>query len=160
MKELIADTVAGMSQLLREKNIELDVDLPERVLAVTADFDRVVQVLLNLLSNAMKFCDRDNGRIRIGLIERDDYLQVEVCDNGPGISPEDHAAIFDKFRQGGDTLIGKPQGTGLGLHISRHIVERFGGRIWAESRPGQGACFCFTLPIAALSAAAPAVRTE
>jgi signal transduction histidine kinase len=114
---------------------------------VTADFDRVVQVLLNLLSNATKFCDRDRGRIRIGLTVRDAGLEVAVCDNGPGISAEEHAAIFDKFRQGGDTLTGKPQGTGLGLHISRHIVERLGGRIWAESRPGEGACFYFTLPI-------------
>ena len=154
MIELVADTVAGMSQLFQEKNVRLDVDLPERVPAVTADFDRIVQVLLNLLSNAIKFCDQDNGQVRIALTEHDAYLQVAVCDNGPGIGAEDHAAIFDKFRQGGDTLTGKPQGTGLGLHISRHIVERFGGKIWAESRPGEGACFYFTLPIAATPAPA------
>jgi signal transduction histidine kinase len=156
MKELVADTVAGMSQLFQEKNVRLDVDLPERVPAVTADFDRIVQVLLNLLSNAIKFCDREHGEVRVALTEGDACLQVAVCDNGPGIGAEDHEAIFDKFRQGGDTLTGKPQGTGLGLHISRHIVERFGGKIWAESRPGEGACFYFTLPIAALSSPAPA----
>jgi Na+/proline symporter/signal transduction histidine kinase len=152
MKELVADTVAGMSQLFREKNIQLEIALPERVPAVTADFDRVVQVLLNLLSNAEKFCARDGGRVGVALTEQGDCLQVEVRDNGPGISAEDHAAIFDKFRQGGDTLTGKPQGTGLGLHISRQIVEHFGGKIWAESRPGEGACFYFTLPIAAAPA--------
>jgi len=149
LKELIADTVAGMSQLFREKNIELDVELPERVPAVTADFDRIIQVLLNLLSNAMKFCDRDNGRVQVGLTEQGAYLRVAVCDNGPGIGAADQAAVFDKFHQGGDTLTGKPQGTGLGLHISRHIIERFGGSIWVESGPGRGACFYFTLPIAA-----------
>jgi len=154
MKELIADTVAGMSQLLREKGVQVDLDLPQRVPAVTADFDRIVQVLLNLLSNAMKFCDRENGRVWIRLVEKEACLQVEVSDNGPGISPEEQAAIFDKFHQGGDTLTDKPQGTGLGLHISRHIVERFGGRIWVESSPGKGASFCFTLPIAASPAPA------
>ena len=158
MKELIADTVAGMSQLFREKNIRLAVELPESVPAVTADFDRIVQVLLNLLANAEKFCDRDQGEVRIGLSAQGAYLQVGVCDNGPGVRAEDHDAIFDKFRQGGDTLTGKPQGTGLGLHISRHIVERFGGRIWAESRPGEGACFYFTLPIAATTAPLPAAQ--
>ncbi len=152
MKELVGDTVDGMSQLFREKGIRLSVDLPGRVPAVTADFDRVVQVLLNLLSNAVKFCHRERGEVRIELSEQGAYLRVGVCDNGPGIRAGDEDAIFDKFRQGGDTLTDKPQGTGLGLHISRHIVERFGGRIWAENRPGEGACFYFTLPIAAQAA--------
>ena len=99
MKELIADAVAGMSQLFKEQHIQLELDLPERVPAVTADFDRIVQVLLNLLSNATKFCDREHGRIRIGLAARDACLEVAVCDNGRGIGAEDQAAIFDKFRQ-------------------------------------------------------------
>ncbi len=67
-------------------------------------------------------------------------------DNGPGIDPADQKVIFDKFRQVGDTLTSKPQGSGLGLHISRQIVEHFGGRMWVESAPGKGACFSFTLP--------------
>ena len=69
-------------------------------------------------------------------------------DNGPGVAPQDRDVIFEKFRQVGDTLTEKPQGTGLGLPISRHIVERHGGRIWVEGAPGAGACFSFTLPLA------------
>jgi len=72
-----------------------------------------------------------------------------VRDNGPGIDAEDQTVIFDKFRQVGDTLTGKPHGSGLGLHISRKIVEHFGGRLWVESSRGCGACFTFTLPTGA-----------
>ncbi|HAY29797.1 MAG TPA: hypothetical protein DIT03_04665, partial [Candidatus Accumulibacter sp.] len=77
-----------------------------------------------------------------------DGLQVSVTDNGPGIRPQDQELIFEKFRQVGDTMTAKPSGTGLGLPISRRIVEYLGGRLWVESVPGEGATFLFTLPFA------------
>ena len=146
MKEVIADTLAAMGQLFKEKNIDVEALLPENVSVVTADLDRMIQVMLNLLSNAMKFCDEANGKVKITLFEFDGCLRVEVRDNGRGISEEDHAAIFSKFRQVGDTLTDKPHGSGLGLHISRQIVEHFGGKMWVESSLGSGARFSFTLP--------------
>ena len=103
--------------------------------------------MLNLLSNAAKFCSPQTGRIAVSLRREGDALQVAVIDNGPGVRPEDREIIFDKFRQGGDTLTGKPQGTGLGLPISRRIVNHFGGRLWLEDAPGGGAQFIFTLPL-------------
>jgi len=73
--------------------------------------------------------------------------RVDVSDNGPGIRRADQEVIFEKFRQVGDADGGKPRGTGLGLPISRRIVEHFGGRLWVESEPGQGATFSFQLPV-------------
>jgi signal transduction histidine kinase len=146
MKEVISDTLAAMDQLFREKNIQVEARLPEKVSTVTVDLDRMTQVMLNLLSNAVKFCDSANGRVEIALAEREGFLSVDVRDNGRGISPEDHETIFSKFHQVGDTLTDKPHGSGLGLHISRQIVEHFGGRMWVESSLGGGARFSFTLP--------------
>ncbi|MET0682483.1 MAG: sensor histidine kinase [Casimicrobiaceae bacterium] len=146
MKEVIADTLAAMDQLFKEKNIEVNARLPEKVSIVTADLDRMVQVMLNLLSNAAKFCDAANGWIEIALAERDGSVRVDVRDNGRGISPEHQSEIFSKFHQVGDTLTDKPHGSGLGLHISRQIIEHFGGKMWVESALGRGACFSFTLP--------------
>jgi hypothetical protein len=110
--------------------------------------------MLNLLSNAVKFVEPGRGRVEVALAQEAGYLRVDVRDNGPGIGPADQEAIFHKFRQAGDALIGKPQGSGLGLHISRRIVEHFGGRLWVASAPGEGACFSFTLPLARESALA------
>jgi signal transduction histidine kinase len=76
---------------------------------------------------------------------RADGLTVEVQDNGPGVPLAQQVLVFEKFRQGGDST-NRPQGTGLGLPISRRIVEHFGGRLWLRSEPGQGACFGFDLP--------------
>jgi len=149
MKEVIADTLAAMDQLFREKNIRVEARLPDKVSAVNVDLDRMIQVMLNLLSNAAKFCDPGNGRIEIALAERNGSLRVDVRDNGRGISPEHHEAIFSKFHQVSDTLTGKPHGSGLGLNISRQIVEHFGGRMWVESSLGGGARFSFTLPTGA-----------
>ena len=92
---------------------------------------------------------RSSGRIEVALSESDGRLRVDVSDNGRGISVEDHEAIFSKFHQVGDVLTGKPHGSGLGLHISRQIVEHFGGRMWVESTLGRGARFSFVLPTGA-----------
>jgi signal transduction histidine kinase len=81
-------------------------------------------------------------------VEQGGFLRVEVSDNGIGISTAHQEVIFEKFRQAGDMLTGKPRGSGLGLYISRRIVEHFGGSMWVSSRPGEGACFSFTLPLA------------
>ena len=148
MREVILGAADAMAQVLEEKRVRLALRLPERVGPVRADLDRMTQVMLNLLSNAAKFCDPSAGRIDIELAERAGWLRVDVRDNGPGVAPQDREVIFEKFRQVGDTLTEKPQGTGLGLPISRHIVERHGGRIWVEGAPGAGACFSFTLPLA------------
>jgi signal transduction histidine kinase len=146
MKELISDSVAGMAQVFEEKGIRVELRLPESAPRVPGDLDRIIQVILNLLSNAVKFCEPGRGRIEIALSQAERHLRVDVRDNGPGVSAQDQALIFEKFRQSGDTLTNKPQGTGLGLPISRHIVEHHGGRLWVESGAGSGACFSFTLP--------------
>ncbi len=106
-----------------------------------------MQVLLNLLSNAIKFCDSKAGRVRVCLQVETGALQVDIIDNGPGVRAEDHDLIFEKFRQVGNTLTEKPQGTGLGLPICRSIISHFGGKLWVENEPGLGAKFSFTLPL-------------
>jgi signal transduction histidine kinase len=122
--------------------------MPESVPLVTADLDRIVQVMLNLMSNAAKFCDARAGRVEVVLTPGEDALRVDVRDNGPGIGIYDQERIFDKFRQAGEPGSGKAHGSGLGLHISRRIVELLGGRIWVVSGRGGGTCFSFTLPLA------------
>jgi Na+/proline symporter/signal transduction histidine kinase len=148
MREVLEDSVTAVSQLFKERNIDLTVELPQKVPGIVADRDRLMQVMLNLLSNAAKFSERAPGVVAVTLAQQGSFLRVEVSDNGIGISATDQEVIFEKFRQVGDTLTSKPQGSGLGLHISRRIIEHFGGRMWVTSRPGEGACFSFTLPLA------------
>jgi signal transduction histidine kinase len=149
LPQVITTSVQATAQLFRAKQVALDLELPEPGPTVSGDRDRLVQVLVNLLSNAVKFCDPEVGRVQIGLDVVDGQARVDVRDNGQGIAPADQQAIFEKFRQGGDTSTNRPAGTGLGLPISREIVDHLGGRLWVESRPGQGATFSFTLPLAA-----------
>jgi signal transduction histidine kinase len=145
-REVVHAAVAATGQLLRDRDAQIEVDLPDPMPPVAADRDRLMQVLLNLLSNAAKFCDPSAGRIDVRVAVRPDAVQLDVSDNGPGIAPEQQKVIFEKFRQAGDTLTDKPQGTGLGLPISREIVTRLGGKIWVDSAPGKGTTFSFTLP--------------
>jgi signal transduction histidine kinase len=149
LSEVIREAVDSISSLAKEKKITLQLDLPEPGAIVLADRDRLTQVMINLLSNSVKFVASGSGHVKVGAGETVDEVSVSVCDNGPGIRAEDRELIFEKFRQGtGDAgaLTDKPQGTGLGLPISRQIIEYFGGKLWVESEFGKGACFRFTLP--------------
>ena len=144
--ELVRHSGDATLQLFRDRGAELHLHLPESVPTLRADHDRLLQVMLNLLSNAAKFVPSGAGRVDVSLRCDDGRVRVDVKDNGPGIALEQQRVVFQKFRQGGDER-SRPQGTGLGLPISRQIVEHFGGRLWVESVPGEGATFSFELPL-------------
>lgn len=146
MRELLEQAAGGMGEVLRERGITLTLDLPDRVAPLQADADRITQVVLNLLSNAAKYAPVGRGRVHLSLSESPEAVQVLVQDNGPGIPAEQQAMVFERFRQVSGDEHYRPGGTGLGLPISRQIVEHFGGRLWLQSEPGQGACFGFSLP--------------
>jgi signal transduction histidine kinase len=145
LRELIAHAVQTTAEAFRERGATVAVAQPETVPTLHADRDRQLQVLINLLSNAAKFVPVGAGRVTVTLSVDARAARIEVQDNGPGVPIEQQQLVFEKFRQGGDAT-NRPQGTGLGLPISRQIVEHFGGRMWLRSAPGQGACFGFELP--------------
>lgn len=147
--EVVARAVEAMGQMFRDRGVALSCQVAPGLPPVMADRDRLMQVVVNLLSNAVKFVPGGSGKVgvRVGADNELQAIRVEVADNGPGLSEDELESVFEKFRQGGNTLTAKPQGTGLGLPISRQIVEYFGGRLWAESTPGAGARFCFTIPL-------------
>jgi Na+/proline symporter/signal transduction histidine kinase len=157
--EVVEESAAAVAQLLAERRAKLRVRVPEEVPPVPADRDRVKQVLLNLLSNAAKFCDEERGRVAVELEVEDGAVRVDVRDNGPGIDPDDHEVIFDRFRQGGQAMSERPAGTGLGLPISREIIRRLGGELWVDSAGREGSTFSFTLPLAGAQAAGAAAGT-
>src|SRR5512132_1074053 len=146
LRDILAAAVAATGQLFRERAIGIDTLTHVGEALVDADRDRLMQVLINLLSNAAKFCESGTGHVELALRRVDGFFQVDVADNGPGVADEDQEFIFEKFHQAGDTLTAKPHGTGLGLPISRQIIEHCGGRLWLRSVPGAGATFSFTVP--------------
>jgi len=150
IKEVIDRAVSATASLFDAKKLELVRDIAPDLPAITGDQDRLIQVVINLISNAVKFTD--SGSITCSAHRHDSELIVGVKDSGIGIAPDDQPKVFEKFKQVGDTLTDKPKGTGLGLPICKEIVEYHGGRIWVESEPGQGSTFSFTLPIIAESA--------
>jgi len=110
------------------------------------DEDRILQVLTNLVSNAIKFCPKEKGKVTIDFKLGNGEVEVLVEDNGKGIPAEDHAYIFDKFYQSKHQNTIKPQGSGLGLAITKQIIEKHGGKIWAKKGRKNGATLVFTLP--------------
>jgi len=146
--EIIEDSVVSTSQLIEDKQINLQVHLPPKRVYAAVDRDRFMQVMINLISNAVKFCNAGQGKIRISLARDKNNIKVMVKDNGTGISQDNQKIIFKEFRQIKDPERGRPFGTGVGLTISKHIIDAHNGRIWVESELGKGASFVFTLPTA------------
>jgi Na+/proline symporter/nitrogen-specific signal transduction histidine kinase len=148
IQDVVSEAVSRTDRLVRDKGAVLRIHQPEApVPKVPGDVDRLIQVMLNLISNAVKFCDEDQGRIDITLSHDSEKVRVDVRDNGIGISPEHQKRIFDKFHQIRNVNKTRPSGSGLGLSITRRIVEHHGGIIWVESEPGAGSTFSFELPI-------------
>ena len=146
---LLQDVVEAVSNTMRslaaKKSINLRVDSDESLASFPMDGARVKQVLLNLVSNAIKFTP-EGGRVWVRAGAKDGNARLEVGDTGPGIAAEDQERIFLEFQQAGSDA-GKPQGTGLGLALAKKFVEMHGGRIWLESEVGKGSRFFFTIPI-------------
>ena len=146
VQDVIERAVAATASLFEAKKLRLEKDIHPDLPVVTGDQDRLIQVVINLISNAVKFTDQ--GSIKCSARRDNGELVVSVTDSGIGIAPADQPKVFEKFKQVGDTLTDKPKGTGLGLPICKEIVEYHGGQIWVESMPGEGSTFSFTLPIA------------
>jgi len=144
--EVAREAAAAMGQLFRDRRVKLEVKLTDALSTTIADRDRLFQVIVNLLSNAVKFSPGDVGLVALTVENETDGVRLSVADNGPGVAPNQREAIFERFRQVGDTLTSKPEGSGLGLAISRMIIEHFGGRTWVEDGPGGGAIFRVWLP--------------
>ncbi len=144
--DLVERAFAATSSLFEQNGLEPIQDIQDGLPQVMGDSDRLLQVLINLISNAVKFTDK--GSITCRAIQRHEEIIVSLIDTGVGIAPDDQQKVFEKFKQVGDTLTDKPKGTGLGLPISKQIVEHHGGKIWVESQLGIGSNFSFALPIA------------
>ncbi len=158
ISDVIERATAATASLFEAKKLTLVRDVDPNLPIITGDQDRLIQVVINLISNAVKFTD--SGSITCSAHQKDGELVVGVTDSGIGIAPADQSKVFEKFKQVGDTLTDKPKGTGLGLPICKEIVEYHGGRIWVESAPGKGSIFSFTLPVNKMPARtdAPAAR--
>jgi signal transduction histidine kinase/DNA-binding response OmpR family regulator len=144
LQEVIDQATAATSALFDAKGLALVKQIAPDLPVVSGDRDRLVQVVINLISNAVKFTDA--GSVTCRAERRGGEVVVSVSDTGLGIAPSDQPKVFERFKQVGDTLTDKPKGTGLGLPICREIVEHHGGRIWVESEPGRGSTFAFSLP--------------
>ncbi len=145
--EIIERATVATSSLFakKEKGLAQIKAVEENLSTIVGDRDRLIQVVINLISNAVKFTDEGSVTCQARLVNNE--LVISVIDTGDGIAEVDQPKVFEKFKQVGDTLTDKPQGTGLGLPICKQIVEHHGGKIWVASKPGAGSTFSFSLPV-------------
>ncbi|MCG6134315.1 MAG: PAS domain S-box protein [Nostoc sp. LLA-1] len=142
--ELLDWATTATAGLFETNGLSLITEIEENLPQIVGDRNRLLQVLINLISNAVKFTEY--GSVTCRVKQENDGICVSVIDTGVGIAPEDQPKVFEKFRQVGDTLTDKPKGTGLGLPICKQIIDHHSGRIWVESETGQGSTFSFIVP--------------
>jgi polar amino acid transport system substrate-binding protein len=144
LSSLLTEVLPGIENLAKEKELTLSSSAEVGIDHLYADKTRIKQVLINILSNAVKFTNK--GSVNLVVAESDTDFIFSVTDTGMGIRKEDLETIFDSFQRVGPAQSAEYEGTGLGLTISRHFVEMHGGSMWAESELGKGSTFSFTLP--------------
>lgn len=144
VKSIVDQVTATGRSLLVDKPVELSANCGSELPRIRGDKQRITQVLLNIVSNACKFTE--SGTVTLSASRQEDNVVFSVIDTGPGIAPDDQDAVFEPFKQ---TKTGLRQGggTGLGMPISKNLVEIHGGNLWLESEPGKGASFFVSLPI-------------
>ncbi|HHT9106116.1 MAG TPA: ammonium transporter [Candidatus Wujingus californicus] len=146
IKDVINDVLITITGFADKKGIRINTHLHEQIPPLTADKMKFKQIMFNLLSNAVKFTP-ENGRVTINVNLKDQHVQIAVNDTGIGIKSEDMDKIFDAFRQLDSSYARRYEGTGLGLTLTKRLVELHGGRIWVSSEYGKGSTFTFTLPL-------------
>lgn len=145
IEEIITQVITLTNPIIREKSVQVILNIRESLPRIMADKDKLVQVIINLISNAIKFTQ--DGCVVCTARAVEGNIIVCISDTGMGIREEDRKYIFEKFSQVGDTLTNKPRGTGLGLAICKFIIEEHGGEIWVESEMEKGSDFSFSIPI-------------
>ena len=145
LAQVIREAAEMLQRLARRKGLYLRVEIEEPLPTLELDRTRIRQVLLNLLNNGVRYTER--GGITVRARVEGEHLLISVSDTGPGISPENLQRIFESFYQIDASVSRRHGGIGLGLALSRYFIEMHGGRIWAESQPGAGSCFSFSLPL-------------
>jgi PAS domain S-box-containing protein len=145
MKEVVDTVMTAVESLGAEKGLSLKSEVPDDLSIGRGDEQRIAQVLLNLVGNAIKFTD--DGEVSVGVRQENGEFLVEVSDTGVGIAPAVRDKIFEEFGQADDSSTREQGGTGLGLAIAKRMVELHGGRLWVDSEPGAGSTFSFSLPV-------------
>ena len=143
---LIERAATEMIPLVEAKNITLRKEIEEKLPVIRIDREKILQVLRNLIGNAVKFTP-EGGWVKVVARFVNRGIEISVSDTGPGIKRENLTTIFEKFHQAPFKHSNRIKGTGLGLAIVKHVIDAHGGRVWAESEPGQGASFIFVLPL-------------
>jgi len=145
MTGIVRHALAATASLFEHKGLKISTDIDEGLPDTVGDRDRLIQVVINLISNAVKFTER--GSVTCSAKLRNGEILVSIADSGIGIAEEDYPKVFEKFKQVGDAMTDRPTGSGLGLPICKEIIEHHKGRIWVDSQLGVGSTFSFALPL-------------